>query len=472
MALELFTNNAKTTLAASVSAIATTISLAAGTGALFPNPSGGDFFHLTLDDGTNVEIVKVTARATDDVTVVRGQQGTSGTAFASGAKAELRLTSLAATNFQQKAEKGTANGYAGLDGSGQVPIAQLPATVVGAVDYQGTWNANTNSPDLPASTPAKGDYYAVSTAGSTSLGGITDWAVGDWAIYNGSAWEKVDNTDTAAAVLAAHVADADPHAQYLKESEADVLGGYPTLSLGPKIQLTHISGVMSSTGLTNDAALEKVANKGVASGYASLDASVHVPVAQIPLPAGYFGSWTAPLAISNWTARGTAFDVAVDDAAGGLYFQKNALAGVNMAMMARAKSGNYSVTICMITHLFNVATAQIGVGWLETATGKIVTIMDQRGGGLVVDKWNSNTSFSASYFFESCRPPSLVWFRLTKTASALEFYYSHDGVNFFQGWSSTYTNFFTTAPDEYVIALLSQNANRAVRARVLSVVEA
>jgi hypothetical protein len=41
----------------------------------------------------------------------------------------------------------------------------------------------------------------VSVAGSTSLSGITDWAVGDWAIYvdNGAgtdAWQKVDNTST------------------------------------------------------------------------------------------------------------------------------------------------------------------------------------------------------------------------------------------------------------------------------------
>ena len=40
-----------------------------------------------------------------------------------------------------------------------------------------------------------GEYYVVSVAGNTNLDGITDWNVGDWAIYNGTAWEKVDNTD-------------------------------------------------------------------------------------------------------------------------------------------------------------------------------------------------------------------------------------------------------------------------------------
>lgn len=69
------------------------------------------------------------------------------------------------------------------------------ASQEGAVIYRGTWDADTNVPDLPAVTPNQGDYYVVGVAGSTDLGGITDWQVGDWAIFNGTNWEKVDNTD-------------------------------------------------------------------------------------------------------------------------------------------------------------------------------------------------------------------------------------------------------------------------------------
>jgi hypothetical protein len=42
----------------------------------------------------------------------------------------------------------------------------------------------------------QGYYYVVSVAGTTNLNGITDWQVGDWAIFNGSIWQKVDNTDS------------------------------------------------------------------------------------------------------------------------------------------------------------------------------------------------------------------------------------------------------------------------------------
>ena len=65
----------------------------------------------------------------------------------------------------------------------------------GAVVYQGVWNASTNVPALTSSVGTNGYYYVVSVAGSTNLNGITDWQVSDWAVFNGTAWQKIDNTD-------------------------------------------------------------------------------------------------------------------------------------------------------------------------------------------------------------------------------------------------------------------------------------
>jgi len=72
--------------------------------------------------------------------------------------------------------------------------------ISGFVNYEGTWNASTNIPTLVSSVGTKGDYYVVSTTGTTNLNGITTWTQGDWAIFNGSAWEKVDNTDLVTSV--------------------------------------------------------------------------------------------------------------------------------------------------------------------------------------------------------------------------------------------------------------------------------
>ena len=75
-----------------------------------------------------------------------------------------------------------------------------PLIVSGTVNYKGTWNASTNNPTLNSSPAAstKGDYYVVSTAGTQF--GIT-FAIGDWIISNGTAWEKVDLTDAVSSVF-------------------------------------------------------------------------------------------------------------------------------------------------------------------------------------------------------------------------------------------------------------------------------
>lgn len=66
---------------------------------------------------------------------------------------------------------------------------------LGSLVYKGTWNASTNTPTLASSVGSAGDYYVVAVAGNTNLNGITDWQVGDWAVFNGAAWQKIDNTD-------------------------------------------------------------------------------------------------------------------------------------------------------------------------------------------------------------------------------------------------------------------------------------
>jgi len=69
---------------------------------------------------------------------------------------------------------------------------------IGALNYAGTWNANTNNPTLTSGVGTKGNYYVVSVAGTTTLDGISLWSVGDWAVFNGTAWQKVDGSSSEA----------------------------------------------------------------------------------------------------------------------------------------------------------------------------------------------------------------------------------------------------------------------------------
>ena len=59
---------------------------------------------------------------------------------------------------------------------------------------QGTWNADTNNPDITTTTNP-GHFWVVSDIGVTDLGGITDWQVGDWAVKSGGGWLKIDILD-------------------------------------------------------------------------------------------------------------------------------------------------------------------------------------------------------------------------------------------------------------------------------------
>jgi hypothetical protein len=72
--------------------------------------------------------------------------------------------------------------------------------LIGGSIYKGTWNASTNTPALASGVGTTGWYYIVNVAGTTNLDGITDWNVGDWAIFDGTAWQQVDNTDAVVSV--------------------------------------------------------------------------------------------------------------------------------------------------------------------------------------------------------------------------------------------------------------------------------
>tara|TARA_R110000851_G_scaffold31656_1_gene85446 strand:+ start:1607 stop:3370 length:1764 start_codon:yes stop_codon:yes gene_type:complete len=76
-------------------------------------------------------------------------------------------------------------------------IANIPS----GLSFEGSWNADTDAPDLSGLSPENGQFWIVSVPGATDLDGITDWKVGDWAIYvstgaGSDGWQKVDNTST------------------------------------------------------------------------------------------------------------------------------------------------------------------------------------------------------------------------------------------------------------------------------------
>jgi hypothetical protein len=139
-----------------------------------------------------------TGRALLTTTDASTARTTLGVAYGNSSGTVAQGNDSRITGAQQTSEKNSANGYCGLDAGGKVSVAQLPNSIM---EYQGTWNASTNTPTLADGTGSTGDVYRVSTGGSRNLGsGSITFVVGDYCIYNGTIWEKADTTDAVSSV--------------------------------------------------------------------------------------------------------------------------------------------------------------------------------------------------------------------------------------------------------------------------------
>jgi hypothetical protein len=158
-----FSNNASATLASSINSSVTSVAVTSGQGALFPSLSAGEFFFATLvDSSNNLEIVKVTARSTDTLTVVRGQDGTTARSYSAGDRLELRVVSASfdtmvqTDNAQTITGAKTFSGAVTLSGGGTFSGA---VTLSGGGTITGTYAGNHT-------------YSGVVTFGQTIVGSI------------------------------------------------------------------------------------------------------------------------------------------------------------------------------------------------------------------------------------------------------------------------------------------------------------
>lgn len=127
MAMKLLAaNNAYSTLSGSISASDTTISVAPGTASLFPVPvPGTSYFLLTLKiaaSPTIYEIVQVTDVSGDDLTVIRGQEGTTAIAWSAGAVAANLFTAGSFDVLVQGEELSGSSGAASIGASSGLTI--------------------------------------------------------------------------------------------------------------------------------------------------------------------------------------------------------------------------------------------------------------------------------------------------------------------------------------------------------------
>ncbi len=139
---------------------------------------------ISLSTGREINVGEVVAPdLAEKIKVITNGGGTSQTVLDTLASLQNQIDNLIPS------QTGNAGKFLTTNGS-----VLSWADVAGGLDYQGAWNASTNTPTLVSSTGTNGYYYVVSVDGSTNLDGITDWKAGDWVIFNGSVWQKIDQS--------------------------------------------------------------------------------------------------------------------------------------------------------------------------------------------------------------------------------------------------------------------------------------
>lgn len=195
-----FTNNARTTLGgaglANTATVGDTFSVATGKGALFPTGGGADYFDVTFQDASYVEMIRVSARSSDVFTIQeRGREGTTARTWASGTTiVSLRLTA-------------------------------------GAIEEALAHAADTT------------DAHAASAITNTPAGNIAATTV--QAAINELDSEKV-STASVTAAISAHEAAADPHPGYTTAAE---LAAGLDVKQGLDATLTALAGLNADAGL-------------------------------------------------------------------------------------------------------------------------------------------------------------------------------------------------------------------------------
>jgi hypothetical protein len=139
---------------------------------------------INLSNGQDLNVGEVVAPdLAEKIKVITNGGGTSQQVLDTLASLQTQINNLIPSQTGNAGKFLTTNGSVLSWGS-----------AVGGLSYEGTWNASTNTPTLASGVGVNGYYYVVATAGSTDLDGITDWKIGDWLIFNGTDWQKIDQS--------------------------------------------------------------------------------------------------------------------------------------------------------------------------------------------------------------------------------------------------------------------------------------
>lgn len=303
---------------------------------------------------------------------------------------------------ENSANKNQNNGYAGLDSTGKVPSALLPADG----SYKGTWNANTNTPTITSGVGVNNDFYKVSVSGTTTIDGVSSWAVGDEIRFNGTSWQKIAAYNAVTSVNgnigAVTITKTDLNLGNV-DNTSDVnkpISIATQTALDLKLNATHAGtgGTAHSNATTGTAgfmsATDKTKLDGIASGATAnatdaqlRDRSTHTGTQTIATISGLQTSLDLKLDATHAGTGGTAHAAATTSVAGFMSSaDKSKLDGVQAGATANATDADLrdrsthtgTQAHTTITGLGNSATRNVGTTAGTVAAGDDSRLSDQR----------------------------------------------------------------------------------------------
>lgn len=221
--------------------------------ASLPELTGDEYYYITLIHPTSgaLEVVKVTAKAGDTITVSRAQDGTAALAFDTYCYFEMRLCAALLTDINVVPMLGVANGIALLDASAKIALASLPASLLTEAEASALYLTLASAAATYLTTAnAAATYLTIANAAATYMLGAdgtvtlakmanlaTDKVIGR-ATAGAGVPEAIDCKAAARAIMAAADNDAIRALLTLGTTENVTFGG---VTLGGGLLLKKIT---------------------------------------------------------------------------------------------------------------------------------------------------------------------------------------------------------------------------------------
>ena len=241
---QLFANNAASAMLNNISNVALSLQLVASGGTKFPAITGGDYFLVTLSKvaggtETDIEVVRVTARVGDVLTIVRAQEGTTALAYLAGDLVQLRVTAATHTTLEAHVNN-VANPHATT--KAQVGLANVDNTADSAKPVS-TLQAAADAAVLAAATP----IAHVGTGGTSHANVVAAGAAG---FMTGADKTKLDGVASGATANTGTVTTTSV------VSTNGFAGSVATAGTTPAITLsTSVTGLVKGNGTALSAAV-------------------------------------------------------------------------------------------------------------------------------------------------------------------------------------------------------------------------